>query len=109
LSTGVAPAIKAIDISDTGEATVTFDDDTVVTVSSATLTNEDQDTARSNAKAEIEREATEKSDAINASNLTEEEKREKLDEVNNAKAAADSAIDQASTSDELNQALNNGK
>ncbi|MBY4982109.1 DUF1542 domain-containing protein [Streptococcus suis] len=109
LSTGVAPAIKAIDISDTGEATVTFDDDTVVTVSSATLTNEDQDTARSNAKAEIEREATEKSDAINASNLTEEEKREKLDEVNNAKAAADRAIDQASTSDELNQALNNGK
>uniref|UniRef100_UPI00115620E4 DUF1542 domain-containing protein n=1 Tax=Streptococcus suis TaxID=1307 RepID=UPI00115620E4 len=108
LSTGVAPAIKAIDISDTGEATVTFDD-TVVTVSSATLTNEDQDTARSNAKAEIEKVATEKSDAINASNLTEEEKREKLDEVNNAKAAADSAIDQANTSDELNQALNNGK
>ncbi|HHT7795896.1 TPA: YSIRK-type signal peptide-containing protein, partial [Streptococcus suis] len=101
LSTGVAPAIKAIDISDTGEATVTFDDDTVVTVSSATLTNEDQNTARSNAKAEIERDATEKSDAINASNLTEEEKREKLDEVNNAKAAADRAIDQASTSDEL--------
>ncbi|HEM2741462.1 TPA: DUF1542 domain-containing protein, partial [Streptococcus suis] len=109
LSTGVAPAIKAIDISDTGEATVTFDDDTVVKVSSTTLTNEDKDTAKSNAKAEIEKEATEKSDAINASNLTEEEKREKLDEVNNAKAAADSAIDQASTSDELNQALNNGK
>ncbi|HEL9645818.1 TPA: DUF1542 domain-containing protein [Streptococcus suis] len=108
LSTGVAPAIKAIDISDTGEATVTFDD-TVVKVSSTTLTNEDKDTAKSNAKAEIEKEATEKSDAINASNLTEEEKREKLDEVNNAKAAADSAIDQASTSDELNQALNNGK
>ncbi|HFI0613732.1 TPA: YSIRK-type signal peptide-containing protein, partial [Streptococcus suis] len=101
LSTGVAQVIKAIEISDTGEATVTFDDDKVVTVPSTTLINEDQDTARSNAKAEIEREATEKSDAINASNLTEEEKREKLDEVNNAKAAADSAIDQASTSDEL--------
>ncbi|MGQ7418437.1 DUF1542 domain-containing protein, partial [Streptococcus suis] len=109
LSTGVAPAIKAIDISDTGEATVTFDDGTVVKVSSTTLTNEDKDTAKSNAKAEIEKEATEKSDAINASNLTEEEKTAKLEEVNNAKAAADSAIDQANTSDELNQALNNGK
>ncbi|HEM2866455.1 TPA: DUF1542 domain-containing protein, partial [Streptococcus suis] len=109
LSTGVAPAIKAIDISDTGEATVTFDDGTAVKVSSTTLTNEDKDTAKSNAKAEIEKEATEKSDAINDSNLTEEEKTAKLEEVNNAKAAADSAIDQASTSDELNQALNNGK
>ncbi|HEL2052724.1 TPA: DUF1542 domain-containing protein, partial [Streptococcus suis] len=109
LSTGVAPAIKAIEISDTGEATVTFDDGTVVKVSSTTLTNEDKDTAKSNAKAEIEKEATEKSDAINASNLTEEEKTAKLEEVNNAKAAADSAIDQANTSDELNQALTNGQ
>ncbi|HEM5243355.1 TPA: DUF1542 domain-containing protein, partial [Streptococcus suis] len=109
LSTGVAQVIKAIEISDTGEATVTFDDDKVVTVPSTTLINEDQDTARSNAKAEIEREATEKSDAINDSALTEEEKRAKLAEVDNAKAAADSAIDQANTSDELNTALNNGK
>ncbi|MCQ9242776.1 DUF1542 domain-containing protein [Streptococcus suis] len=109
LSTGVPQVIKAIEISATGEATVTFDDGTAVKVPSATLTNEDKATARSNAKAEIEKDAMEKSAAINASNLTEEEKREKLDEVNNAKAAADSAIDQASTSDELNQALNNGK
>ncbi|MGU7988898.1 YSIRK-type signal peptide-containing protein, partial [Streptococcus suis] len=102
LSTGVPQVIKAIEISATGEATVTFDDGTAVKVPSATLTNEDKATARSNAKAEIEKDAMEKSAAINASNLTEEEKREKLDEVNNAKAAADSAIDQASTSDELN-------
>ncbi|MGQ7543445.1 DUF1542 domain-containing protein, partial [Streptococcus suis] len=108
LSTGVAQVIKAIDISDTGEATVTFDDK-VVTVPSTTLTNEDKATARSNAKAEIEKEATEKSDAINDSNLTEEEKRAKLAEVDNEKAAADSAIDRANTSDELNTALNNGK
>ncbi|MFI3067906.1 DUF1542 domain-containing protein, partial [Streptococcus suis] len=109
LSTGVPQVIKAIEISATGEATVTFDDGTAVKVPSATLTNEDKATARSNAKAEIEKDATEKSDAINASNLTEEEKTAKLEEVNNAKAAADSAIDQANTSDELNQALNNGK
>ncbi|MEG3299000.1 DUF1542 domain-containing protein, partial [Streptococcus suis] len=109
LSTGVAPAIKAIDISATGEATVTFDDGTAVKVPSATLTNEDKNTARSNAKAEIEKDAMEKSAAINASNLTEEEKTAKLAEVDNAKAAADSAIDQANTSDELNQALTNGQ
>ncbi|HFI0438569.1 TPA: DUF1542 domain-containing protein, partial [Streptococcus suis] len=109
LSTGVPQVIKAIEISDTGEATVTFDDDKVVTVPSTTLINEDKDAAKSNAKAEIEREATEKSDAINASTLTEEEKRAKLAEVDNKKAAADSAIDQANTSDELNTALNNGK
>ncbi|MBY5020904.1 DUF1542 domain-containing protein [Streptococcus suis] len=109
LSTGVAQVIKAIEISDTGEATVTFDDNKVVTVSSTTLINEDQDTARSNAKAEIEQEATEKSDAINASALTEEEKIAKLAEVDNKKAAADSAIDRANTSDELNTALEAGK
>ncbi|HEP1815703.1 TPA: DUF1542 domain-containing protein, partial [Streptococcus suis] len=109
LSTGVPQVIKAIEISATGEATVTFDDGTAVKVPSATLTNEDKATARSNAKAEIEKDAMEKSAAINASNLTEEEKRAKLAEVDNAKAAADSAIDQANTSDELNQALNNGK
>ncbi|NQO34538.1 DUF1542 domain-containing protein [Streptococcus suis] len=109
LSTGVPQVIKAIEISATGEATVTFDDGTAVKVPSATLTNEDKATARSNAKAEIEKDAMEKSAAINASNLTEEEKRAKLAEVDNAKAAADSAIDRANTSDELNTALNNGK
>ncbi|HFR3896871.1 TPA: DUF1542 domain-containing protein, partial [Streptococcus suis] len=109
LSTGVPQVIKAIDISATGEATVTFDDGTAVKVPSATLTNEDKDTARSNAKAEIEKVATEKSDDIKASALTNEEKAAKLEEVNNAKAAADSAIDQANTSDELNQALTNGQ
>ncbi|NQI48131.1 DUF1542 domain-containing protein, partial [Streptococcus suis] len=108
LSTGVPQVIKAIEISDTGEATVTFDDK-VVTVPSATLTNEDKDAAKSNAKAEIEKEATEKSDAINASTLTNEEKAAKLEEVNNAKVVADSAIDRANTSDELNTALTNGQ
>ncbi|HEM4251503.1 TPA: DUF1542 domain-containing protein, partial [Streptococcus suis] len=108
LSTGVAPAIKAIDISDTGEATVTFNDDTAVKVPSATLTNEDKATARSNAKAEIEKEATEKSAAINASNLTEEEKRARLTEVRDAQDRADIAIDNAATTEELTKALEDG-
>ncbi|NQP17694.1 DUF1542 domain-containing protein [Streptococcus suis] len=108
LSTGVAQVIKAIDISDTGEATVTFDDK-VVTVPSTTLTNEDKDAAKSNAKAEIEKDAMEKSAAINDSALTNEEKAAKLAEVDNKKAAADSAIDRANTSDELNTALTNGQ
>ncbi|NQO20085.1 DUF1542 domain-containing protein, partial [Streptococcus suis] len=107
LSTGVAQVIKAIDISDTGEATVTFDDK-VVTVPSATLTNEDKDTARSNAKAEIEKEATEKSDDIKASNLTEEEKTARLTEVRDAQDRANIAIDKAATTEELTKAISDG-
>ncbi|WP_142352483.1 DUF1542 domain-containing protein, partial [Streptococcus suis] len=107
LSTGVAPAIKAIDISDTGEATVTFDDK-VVTVPSTTLTNEDKATARSNAKAEIEKEATEKSDAINDSALTNEEKAAKLADVQDAKDRADIAIDKAATTEDLAKAISDG-
>ncbi|MBY5031010.1 DUF1542 domain-containing protein, partial [Streptococcus suis] len=107
LSTGVAPAIKAIDISDTGEATVTFDDK-VVTVPSTTLTNEDKDAAKSNAKAEIEKEATEKSDAINDSALTNEEKAAKLADVQDAKDRADIAIDKATTTEDLTKAISDG-
>ncbi|NQM05116.1 DUF1542 domain-containing protein, partial [Streptococcus suis] len=108
LSTGVPQVIKAIDISATGEATVTFDDGTVVKVSSTTLTNEDKDTAKSNAKAEIEKEATEKSDAINASNLTEEEKRARLTEVRDVQDRADIAIDNAATTEDLTKAISDG-
>ncbi|NQH95264.1 DUF1542 domain-containing protein, partial [Streptococcus suis] len=107
LSTGVAQVIKAIDISDTGEATVTFDDK-VVTVPSTTLTNEDKDAARSNAKAEIEKEATEKSDAINDSALTNEEKAAKLADVQDAKDRADIAIDKATTTEDLTKAISDG-
>ncbi|HEL2253002.1 TPA: DUF1542 domain-containing protein, partial [Streptococcus suis] len=107
LSTGVAQVIKAIDISDTGEATVTFDDK-VVTVPSATLTNEDKDAAKSNAKAEIEKEATEKSDAINDSALTNEEKAAKLADVQDAKERADIAIDKATTTEDLTKAISDG-
>ncbi|WP_153047606.1 DUF1542 domain-containing protein, partial [Streptococcus suis] len=108
LSTGVAPAIKAIEISDTGEATVTFDDDTVVKVSSTTLTNEDKDTAKSNAKAEIEKDAMEKSAAINDSALTNEEKAAKLADVQDAKDRADIAIDKATTTEDLTKAISDG-
>ncbi|MEG3336219.1 DUF1542 domain-containing protein, partial [Streptococcus suis] len=107
LSTGVAQVIKAIEISDTGEATVTFDDK-VVTVPSTTLTNEDKDAARSNAKAEIEKEATEKSDAINDSALTNEEKAAKLADVQDAKDRADIAIDKATTTEDLTKAISDG-
>ncbi|HEM5098999.1 TPA: DUF1542 domain-containing protein, partial [Streptococcus suis] len=108
LSTGVPQVIKAIEISDTGEATVTFNDDTAVKVPSATLTNEDKATARSNAKAEIEKEATEKSDAINDSALTNEEKAAKLADVQDAKDRADIAIDKATTTEDLTKAISDG-
>ncbi|RRN51864.1 DUF1542 domain-containing protein, partial [Streptococcus suis] len=107
LSTGVPQVIKAIDISDTGEATVTFDDK-VVTVPSTTLTNEDKDAAKSNAKAEIEKDAMEKSDAIKASNLTEEEKRARLTEVRDAQDRANIAIDNATTTEDLTNAISGG-
>ncbi|HEM4767827.1 TPA: DUF1542 domain-containing protein, partial [Streptococcus suis] len=108
LSTGVPQVIKAIEISDTGEATVTFDDGTAVKVPSATLTNEDKATARSNAKAEIEKDAMEKSAAINASNLTEEEKRARLTEVRDVQDRADIAIDNAATTEDLTKAISDG-
>ncbi|HFR3660574.1 TPA: DUF1542 domain-containing protein, partial [Streptococcus suis] len=108
LSTGVPQVIKAIDISATGEATVTFDDGTAVKVPSATLTNEDKATARSNAKAEIEKDAMEKSAAINASALTNEEKAAKLADVQDAKDRADIAIDKATTTEDLTKAISDG-
>ncbi|HEP1809049.1 TPA: DUF1542 domain-containing protein, partial [Streptococcus suis] len=108
LSTGVPQVIKAIEISATGEATVTFDDGTAVKVPSATLTNEDKATARSNAKAEIEKDAMEKSAAINASNLTEEEKRARLTEVRDAQDRANIAIDKAATTEDLTEAISDG-
>ncbi|NQN82536.1 DUF1542 domain-containing protein, partial [Streptococcus suis] len=108
LSTGVPQVIKAIEISATGEATVTFDDGTAVKVPSATLTNEDKATARSNAKAEIEKDAMEKSDAIKASNLTEEEKRARLTEVRDAQDRANIAIDNATTTEDLTEAISDG-
>ncbi|WP_033875402.1 DUF1542 domain-containing protein, partial [Streptococcus suis] len=107
LSTGVAQVIKAIDISDTGEATVTFDDK-VVTVPSTTLTNEDKYAAKSNAKAEIEKDAMEKSAAINDSALTNEEKAAKLADVQDAKDRADIAIDNAATTEDLTKAISDG-
>ncbi|WP_153055004.1 DUF1542 domain-containing protein, partial [Streptococcus suis] len=108
LSTGVAQVIKAIEISDTGEATVTFNDDTAVKVSSTTLTNEDKDAAKSNAKAEIEKDAMEKSAAINDSALTNEEKAAKLADVQDAKDRADIAIDKAATTEDLTKAISDG-
>ncbi|HFI0947057.1 TPA: DUF1542 domain-containing protein, partial [Streptococcus suis] len=108
LSTGVAQVIKAIEISDTGEATVTFNDDTAVKVPSATLTNEDKNTAKSNAKAEIEKDAMEKSAAINDSALTNEEKAAKLADVQDAKDRADIAIDKATTTEDLTKAISDG-
>ncbi|MBY5015637.1 DUF1542 domain-containing protein, partial [Streptococcus suis] len=108
LSTGVPQVIKAVEISATGEATVTFDDGTAVKVPSATLTNEDKATARSNAKAEIEKDAMEKSAAINASNLTEEEKAARLTEVQDAQDRANIAIDNATTTEDLTKAISGG-
>ncbi|MGU7961631.1 DUF1542 domain-containing protein, partial [Streptococcus suis] len=105
-STGL---IESITVSETGAATVIYNDGTTVIVQATDLITEDKDTARSLAKADIERAAIEKKDEINASNFTDEEKAEKIKEVEAAQNTANNAIDAAATTDELEKALTEGK
>ncbi|HEM2815586.1 TPA: DUF1542 domain-containing protein, partial [Streptococcus suis] len=105
-STGL---IESITVSETGAATVIYNDGTTVIVQATDLITEDKDTARSLAKADIERAAIEKKDEINASNFTDEEKAEKIKEVEAAQNTANNAIAAAATTDELEKALTEGK
>ncbi|WP_142350681.1 DUF1542 domain-containing protein, partial [Streptococcus suis] len=98
-----------ITVSDTGEATVTYNDGTVVTVPASNLINEDKEPARNLAKEEIDKASKEKVAEINASALTDEEKAAKLTEVQEAKDRANNAIDNATTTEDLTKALEDGK
>ena len=104
-----ANLIQSITVSDTGEATVTYNDGTVVTVPATALIFEDKEPARNLAKADIDKVATEKVAEINASALTDEEKVAKLTEVQDAKDRANNAIDNATTTEDLTKALEDGK
>ncbi|WP_142350970.1 DUF1542 domain-containing protein, partial [Streptococcus suis] len=108
-NTDSANLIQSITVSDTGEATVTYNDGTVVTVPATALIFEDKEPARNLAKADIDKVATEKVAEINASALTDEEKAAKLTEVQDAKDRANSAIDNATTTEDLTKALEDGK
>ncbi|MGQ7369339.1 DUF1542 domain-containing protein, partial [Streptococcus suis] len=103
-----ANLIQSITVSDTGEATVTYNDGTVVTVPATALIFEDKEPARNLAKADIDKVATEKVAEINASALTDEEKAAKLTEVQEAKDRANNAIDNATTTEDLTKAISDG-
>uniref|UniRef100_UPI0004A78C0A DUF1542 domain-containing protein n=1 Tax=Streptococcus suis TaxID=1307 RepID=UPI0004A78C0A len=104
-----ANLIQGITVSDTGEAKVTYNDGTVVTVPALHLINEDKEPTRNLAKAEIDTASKEKVAEINASALTDEEKAAKLTEVQEAKDRANNAIDNATTTEDLTKALEDGK
>ncbi|HEM5182927.1 TPA: DUF1542 domain-containing protein, partial [Streptococcus suis] len=108
-NTDSANLIQSITVSDTGEATATYNDGTVVTVPASHLINEDKEPARNLAKAEIDKASKEKVAEINASALTDEEKAAKLTEVQEAKDRANNAIDNATTTEDLTKALEDGK
>ncbi|HEM5266031.1 TPA: DUF1542 domain-containing protein, partial [Streptococcus suis] len=108
-NTDSANLIQSITVSDTGEATVTYNDGTVVTVPALHLINEDKEPARNLAKEEIDKASKEKVAEINASALTDEEKAAKLTEVQEAKDRANNAIDNATTTEDLTKALEDGK
>ncbi|HEM5090063.1 TPA: DUF1542 domain-containing protein, partial [Streptococcus suis] len=108
-NTDSANLIQSITVSDTGEATVTYNDGTVVTVPASHLINEDKAPARNLAKEEIDKASKEKVAEINASALTDEEKAAKLTEVQEAKDRANNAIDNATTTEDLTKALEDGK
>ncbi|WP_153058630.1 DUF1542 domain-containing protein, partial [Streptococcus suis] len=108
-NTDSANLIQSITVSDTGEAKVTYNDGTVVTVPASDLINEDKEPARNLAKAEIDKASKEKVAEINASALTDEEKAAKLTEVQEAKDRANNAIDNATTTEDLTKALEDGK
>ncbi|MEE3747440.1 DUF1542 domain-containing protein, partial [Streptococcus suis] len=108
-NTDSAKLIQSITVSDTGEAKVTYNDGTVVTVPASDLINEDKNPARHLAKAEIDKASKEKVAEINASALTDEEKAAKLKDVQEAKDRANNAIDNATTTEDLTKALEDGK
>ncbi|HEM6306180.1 TPA: DUF1542 domain-containing protein, partial [Streptococcus suis] len=107
-NTDSANLIQSITVSDTGEAKVTYNDGTVVTVPASHLINEDKNPARNLAKAEIDKASKEKVAEINASALTDEEKAAKLTEVQEAKDRANNAIDNATTTEDLTKAISDG-
>ncbi|HEM5255494.1 TPA: DUF1542 domain-containing protein, partial [Streptococcus suis] len=107
-NTDSANLIQSITVSDTGEAKVTYNDGTVVTVPALHLINEDKEPARNLAKEEIDKASKEKVAEINASALTDEEKAAKLTEVQEAKDRANNAIDNATTTEDLTKAISDG-
>ncbi|MGU7915690.1 DUF1542 domain-containing protein [Streptococcus suis] len=106
-NTDSANLIQSITVSDTGEATVTYNDGTVVTVPASDLINEDKEPARNLAKAEIDDKLAEEKAAIeakrdaaiaeinNTPGLTDDQKQAATDAVTNTANDALTALDTA--------------
>ncbi|NQN70717.1 DUF1542 domain-containing protein, partial [Streptococcus suis] len=102
-----ANLIQSITVSDTGEATVTYNDGTVVTVPASHLINEDKEPARNLAKEEIDDKLAEEKAAIeakrdaaiaeinNTPGLTDDQKQAATDAVTNTANDALTALDTA--------------
>ncbi|HEM4252436.1 TPA: DUF1542 domain-containing protein, partial [Streptococcus suis] len=106
-NTDSANLIQSITVSDTGEAKVTYNDGTVVTVPASDLINEDKNPARNLAKAEIDDKLAEEKAAIeakrdaaiaeinNTPGLTDDQKQAATDAVTNTANDALTALDTA--------------
>ncbi|HEM5098996.1 TPA: DUF1542 domain-containing protein, partial [Streptococcus suis] len=106
-NTDSANFIQSITVSDTGEAKVTYNDGTVVTVPALHLINEDKEPARNLAKAEIDAKLAEEKAAIeakrdaaiaeinNTPGLTDDQKQAATDAVTNTANDALTALDTA--------------
>ncbi|MGU8041347.1 DUF1542 domain-containing protein, partial [Streptococcus suis] len=106
-NTDSANLIQSITVSDTGEAKVTYNDGTVVTVPASDLINEDKEPARNLAKEEIDDKLAEEKAAIeakrdaaiaeinNTPGLTDDQKQAATDAVTNTANDALTALDTA--------------
>ncbi|HEM2752330.1 TPA: DUF1542 domain-containing protein, partial [Streptococcus suis] len=106
-NTDSANLIQSITVSDTGEAKVTYNDGTVVTVPASHLINEDKEPARNLAKEEIDDKLAEEKAAIeakrdaaiaeinNTPGLTDDQKQAATDAVTNTANDALTALDTA--------------
>ncbi|NQO83504.1 DUF1542 domain-containing protein, partial [Streptococcus suis] len=110
-----ANLIQSITVSDTGEATVTYNDGTVVTVPASHLINEDKEPARNLAKEEIDDKLAEEKAAIeakrdeaiaeinNTPGLTDDQKKAATDAVTNT--ANDALTDLQTAADDAKKAI----
>ncbi|MCC4438967.1 DUF1542 domain-containing protein, partial [Limosilactobacillus reuteri] len=99
-------AKQAIDKATTKDAVNTAKDNGVETINKVNVP--DTSATKDDAKAAIDQAAKAKNAAIDASNLTAEEKAALKQEVSDAQTAANQAIDKATTKDAVNTAKENG-
>ncbi len=101
--------IEDIVVSPNGETVVKYIGGDEVVLSVDDLATENQKDEKDFAKSEIEKAASKKEKEINSSNLTQSEKKQKIDELKKIKDEAINNIDAADTATKLEKALTDGK